>query len=194
MTTRVAITAVGVDRIPGAKAGDTFPVDHFTDRAYGTGHIAHVRDANGTLWSLGVDDWTQLPRDLDHPTHDFVSLGEEGFRCNTCDTNRGGRGSRDICPGAFDNAPQRPDVYGPKVVGMILTEDDGSICIGVAANPIALVVADGATDENVTTSLSMVQAIRLRDLLDKAINEAAIKRQGEIHLAKLAYERQAVQA
>lgn len=52
----VIITTQGLDRIPGAKAGDRFVVECFTASATGTGKVAHVRD-QGSIWSLGVGDW-----------------------------------------------------------------------------------------------------------------------------------------
>lgn len=126
---------------------------------------------------------------MNHPTHDFVPLGEDGIRCQFCDTNKGGRGSSEICPAALDNAPSRPDIYRPKVLGMVLAADDGSVAVGVGANPITVAIANGATGEGATTTLTAGQAKRLRDLLDQAIAEAGIKRAGEIHLARLALER-----
>lgn len=60
----VSITQQGLDRIPGSKAGDCFPVRKFTSSADGAGEVAHVFDeARNQVWSLGVGGWEPVTTD-----------------------------------------------------------------------------------------------------------------------------------
>ncbi len=62
----VRITQSGLARIPGAKVGDVYLVDHFSRSGDNLGFCAHVRDYSTgqscqrgpfVIWTLGPGDW-----------------------------------------------------------------------------------------------------------------------------------------